>query len=321
MSELPHERLFGDYGDWPGRDVLDSGGDRLGGVREIYLDRETGRPEWVLVEVDDDQPRFVPLADASVESTAIRVAHPAAVVHAAPTIGPEAHIDNDQERRLYEHYGIAYSEDASDSGLPADVELTDAPEDLEDAPPEDTATAEFAAAGAGPTAGDDTEARWSDADAPAAETPGLPPSGPPEPPAFAGEEPATPGVPEPSAGEPADTGAGSPPTPGVPEPSEPADLAPGPPIPVPNEAGPEPPATPGAPESGAPALPEPAVPPELPEAPMPPALPEPPPAAAAPPPPPPPPPAPEGGSRRLGMAGGAAALAVLLFILVRRLRS
>src|SRR4051794_7916065 len=157
MSELPHERLFGDYGDWPGRDVLDAGGDRLGGVREIYLDRETGRPEWVLVEVEGDQARFVPLADASVEPTAIRVAHPASMVHAAPTIGPEAQIDNEQERRLYEHYGIAYSEEASDSGLPADVQLPDAPAEVEDAPPEDTATAAAAAAGAGPTATDDSE--------------------------------------------------------------------------------------------------------------------------------------------------------------------
>ena len=233
MSELPHERLFGDYGDWPGRDVLDSGGDRLGGVREIYLDRETGRPEWVLVEVEDDQPRFVPLADASVESTAIRVAHPASVVHAAPAIGPETHIDNDQERRLYAHYGIDYSEAASDSGLPADVTVPPDPatEPEGDVPPEDLASAEAAAAGAGPAAAgmaepsdeaerptevappEDAEPPdegplWSDVEAPAPpvppdaapgeETPGLPPSGPPEPPAFATPEPpATPGLPPP----------------------------------------------------------------------------------------------------------------------------
>ena len=67
MTELPDESLFGDYGEWPGRDVLDSGGERLGGVREIYLDRETGQPEWVLVDVDGDEARFVPLADADVD--------------------------------------------------------------------------------------------------------------------------------------------------------------------------------------------------------------------------------------------------------------
>ena len=75
MAQLPTQSQFGDYGEWPGRDVLDSGGERLGGVREIYLDRETGRPEWVLVDVDGDEARFVPLADAAVESSTIRVAH------------------------------------------------------------------------------------------------------------------------------------------------------------------------------------------------------------------------------------------------------
>ena len=84
MAQLPSQSQFGDYGDWPGRDVLDSGGERLGGVREIYLDRETGRPEWVLVDVDGDEARFVPLADASVESSTIRVAHSAATIRSAP---------------------------------------------------------------------------------------------------------------------------------------------------------------------------------------------------------------------------------------------
>jgi PRC-barrel domain len=125
MAQLPDENVFGDYGEWPGRDVLDAGGERLGGVREIYLDRETGRPEWVLVEVDGDEPRFVPLADAAVESQAIRIAHAAAVVRGAPSIGHEPRIDQGQERELYAHYGLGYSEDESGSGLPADPEPAD----------------------------------------------------------------------------------------------------------------------------------------------------------------------------------------------------
>src|SRR5690349_24751443 len=98
---LPSEALFGDYSDWPGRDVLDSGGERLGGVREIYLDRETGHPEWVLVDVDGDTARFVPLADAEVGSATIRVAHSANQIRNAPGIGAESQIDQTEERRLY----------------------------------------------------------------------------------------------------------------------------------------------------------------------------------------------------------------------------
>jgi hypothetical protein len=122
MAQLPSQSQFGDYGEWPGRDVLDSGGERLGGVREIYLDRETGRPEWVLVDVIGDEARFVPLADASVESSRIRVAHSAEAIRSAPGIGSEPRIDQSEERRLYDHYGLGYSETDSGSGLPAEQE-------------------------------------------------------------------------------------------------------------------------------------------------------------------------------------------------------
>jgi hypothetical protein len=120
MAQLPTQSQFGDYGEWPGRDVLDSDGERLGGVREIYLDRETGRPEWVLVDLEGDEARFVPLADAEVADATIRVAHSAATIRKAPGIGTEPRIDQSEERKLYEHYGIGYSTEASASGLPAE---------------------------------------------------------------------------------------------------------------------------------------------------------------------------------------------------------
>ncbi|HET6551053.1 MAG TPA: PRC-barrel domain-containing protein [Solirubrobacter sp.] len=136
MAQLPSQSHFGDYADWPGRDVLDSGGERLGGVREIYLDRETGQPEWVLVDVDGDEARFVPLADAAVESSRIRVAHTASTIRNAPGIGAEPRIDQSEERRLYEHYGLGYSAQDSGSGLPAESSWSDvAPKGTIDAPP------------------------------------------------------------------------------------------------------------------------------------------------------------------------------------------
>ena len=129
MAQLPSQSQFGDYGEWPGRDVLDSDGERLGGVREIYLDRETGRPEWVLVDVEGHDDRFVPLADAAVEASTIRVAHSADEIRKAPGIGSEPRIDQSEERRLYEHYGLGYAE--AGSGLPEALE----PTGEDDAPP------------------------------------------------------------------------------------------------------------------------------------------------------------------------------------------
>src|SRR4051812_38107510 len=171
MAQLPSQSSFGDYAEWPGRDVLDSGGERLGGVREIYLDRETGRPEWVLVDVDGAEARFVPLADASVESATIRVAHPASIVRNAPGIGTEPRIDQSEERRLYAHYGLGYSEDDSGSGLPSD----DPPPVVEERAPAAFATPERAETAA-PTG-------WGDTGTTTPPAASEPPDAPVEPPA------------------------------------------------------------------------------------------------------------------------------------------
>jgi hypothetical protein len=116
MSELPDPAAFGDYANWPGREVHGPGG-RVGTVVEIYLDDATDRPEWVLVELEEGS-RFVPLADGSVEGETIRVAHSASAVTGAPDFGQTKELSQDQERRLYDHYSVPVSEEASDSLLP-----------------------------------------------------------------------------------------------------------------------------------------------------------------------------------------------------------
>jgi len=119
MAELPTQRDFEDYGAWTGRDVLGPDGERLGAVELIFLDEATDRPEWVLVKLDDGgDTAFVPLAGASIEERSIRVEQARGQVAAAPR--PDAHetLSVDQERRLYEHYGLAYSQQASSTVLP-----------------------------------------------------------------------------------------------------------------------------------------------------------------------------------------------------------
>ena len=190
MTQLPDESLFGDYGEWPGRDVVDSGGERLGGVREIYLDRETGQPEWVLVDVDGGEARFVPLADADVETSQIRVAHAATVIRNAPGIGAEPRIDQTEERRLYAHYGLGYSEDDSGSGLPTDDPPTlqqEAPAPTAGGTPKqreadqtETPPTAWGASGADETRAPDTTTSWSDV-APSDTVDAPPPAEPPSP--------------------------------------------------------------------------------------------------------------------------------------------
>jgi hypothetical protein len=293
MGQLPSERDFGDYAQWPGRAVHDAAGDRLGDIREIYLDRETGRPEWVLVEVDADEPRFVPLADAVVEPDVIRIAHLASVVRAAPAVGPETHIDTEQEHALYDHYGLGYTGEESASGLPTEDE-PEAPEATNLAPPP-----------AEPPSPEELES----ADIR-------------EPPAMRDEATETPAAEEPASAEPEPAVAAS----AEPEPAVAASAEPEPAIAAPGVPGP---AISDEPETGdsEPELPMPGVPPAEPAPPLPPSPPAPPqpePPRAFPPPPPPPEPGAGtlpvlGTRRRLGLAAGAAGLAALLFLVVRRL--
>ena len=54
--------------EWRGRNVVDSEGDKLGKLDEIYLDQESGEPEWALVDgggLFGSKSNFVPLQGAS----------------------------------------------------------------------------------------------------------------------------------------------------------------------------------------------------------------------------------------------------------------
>ena len=117
MADLPTQGDFDDFAAWNGRDVLAPDGERLGAVELIYLDEATRVPEWVLVSLDDGS-AFVPLAGASVEERAIRVDQPRERIADAPRPEPAETLSVADERRLYEHYGLASSREESPSVLP-----------------------------------------------------------------------------------------------------------------------------------------------------------------------------------------------------------
>ena len=52
---------------WSGRVMIDRDGNRLGEITDIYLDRETDRPEWAVVHTGlfGLRSSFVPLAEAT----------------------------------------------------------------------------------------------------------------------------------------------------------------------------------------------------------------------------------------------------------------
>ncbi len=99
-----------------GSTAYGSDGDKLGKVGEIYLDDETGKPEWATVNtgVFGSNESFVPLADASFEGDRLTLPYDKDKVKEAPNVSTDGHLTPDEERELYSYYGAAYSDSSSD---------------------------------------------------------------------------------------------------------------------------------------------------------------------------------------------------------------
>jgi len=105
-----------------GQSVHGRDGDKLGKVGQVYLDDETGKPEWATVQTGlfGTKESFVPLAQADLTGDGLSVPYTKDQVKDAPTVDVEqGHLSQDEEAELYRHYGLDYSERRSDSGLPA----------------------------------------------------------------------------------------------------------------------------------------------------------------------------------------------------------
>jgi uncharacterized protein (TIGR02271 family) len=106
---------------WQGRTMVDPAGDKLGTIDGIYLDDETGQPEWATVTrgLFSAKAAFVPLAQAQDMGDSVQVPYDKQQVTDAPSPQADGSLSQDEEAALYRHYGMDYSESRSDSGLPA----------------------------------------------------------------------------------------------------------------------------------------------------------------------------------------------------------
>lgn len=100
-----------------GGTVTDSAGDKIGKVGQVYLDDRTGEPDWVTVNTGlfGRSESFVPLRGASAEGDALRVGYTKAQVKDAPRVDVDGHLSEDEERRLYVHYGMADDDTGTDA--------------------------------------------------------------------------------------------------------------------------------------------------------------------------------------------------------------
>src|SRR5688572_850222 len=95
---------------WQGRTMVDRDGDRIGTIDAIYLDDQTGEPEWALVNTGlfGTKTTFVPLAQATQTDQDVRVPYDKQLVKDAPRVDPDGQLSEAEERQLWRHYGLDY---------------------------------------------------------------------------------------------------------------------------------------------------------------------------------------------------------------------
>ncbi|NEM08913.1 PRC-barrel domain-containing protein, partial [Geodermatophilus normandii] len=80
-----------------------------GSVGEVFLDDETGRPEWATVRTGlfGTKEAFVPLADATVSGGELHLPYDKAKVKGAPHVDVSSgHLSPQEEQELYRYYGL-----------------------------------------------------------------------------------------------------------------------------------------------------------------------------------------------------------------------
>ena len=116
-----------DVSAWIGHAVIDTSGDKIGKVADIYLDDETGDPAWASVKTGllGNRIHFVPLAGASGSGEDLKVRYEKEQVTGAPSTESDGHLSLDDEAALYRHYGLYYAEPSgaasTEGGVGADA--------------------------------------------------------------------------------------------------------------------------------------------------------------------------------------------------------
>ncbi|WP_210244102.1 DUF2382 domain-containing protein [Arthrobacter yangruifuii] len=86
-------------------------GEKIGSAGDIYLDDETGQPAWVTTKTGlfGSKETFVPLAEATVDGSVVRVPYSKDMVKDAPRVEKDGHLSDEEQDELYSYYSIGTS--------------------------------------------------------------------------------------------------------------------------------------------------------------------------------------------------------------------
>ncbi len=105
-----------DVQSWRGQDLHGSDG-KIGEIADVYLDRQTEQPEWLAVKTGlfGSKVNFVPIQNASTSGGGVSVPYSKDQVKNAPNADADGELSPEEERRLYDHYGVSFGDFDYDS--------------------------------------------------------------------------------------------------------------------------------------------------------------------------------------------------------------
>jgi uncharacterized protein (TIGR02271 family) len=106
-----------------GARVTDRNGDKVGTVQQVYVDQADGHAQFVTVNTGlfGTSESFVPVEDATFAGDDLTVAYDKATVKDAPRIDADGALSDDEEARLYSHYGLGGGTSSSTSDRDVDT--------------------------------------------------------------------------------------------------------------------------------------------------------------------------------------------------------
>ena len=122
MAELDIDTAL----EWRGRTVVDRDGEKVGTLRDIYLD-EDERPHWgsVATGLFGRSETLVPLGAATPAEDALELPFTGEQVKGAPHVDPDVQLTPEEEAELYRHYELEDDEPPPKDEPPPDEPSTD----------------------------------------------------------------------------------------------------------------------------------------------------------------------------------------------------
>src|ERR1700712_1935895 len=88
-----------------GKNAVDTSGDKIGKIGQIYLDDSTGDPQWVTVSTGmfGTKESFAPLYGSRADGDNLVLAFAKAMVKDAPNVENDGHLDESEVQALYQY--------------------------------------------------------------------------------------------------------------------------------------------------------------------------------------------------------------------------